>query len=166
MLGLGVLASFFTFSVFLFAGDPIGPSRRVVIQWNRAGAGRIRRFFGPGVMRSSSLLLVTGGLALAALTGLGIWAAAGASGSSSSDVARLAAFAGYAIAFYLFVVGLGAALRARAGAPLVARMLLFAILFGVAVGPWIVAAIAASSPRAAPGTMPTSWRRRRRSTSS
>jgi ABC-type transport system involved in multi-copper enzyme maturation permease subunit len=142
MVGLGVLASFFTFCVFLFAGDPIGPSRRVAIQWDRAGAGRLRRFLGPGVIRASSLLLVTGGLALAALTGFGLWAAAGATGSSSSDVARLAAFGGYAIAFYVFVVGLGAALRARASAPLVARMLLFALLFGITVGPWIVAAIA------------------------
>jgi ABC-type transport system involved in multi-copper enzyme maturation permease subunit len=141
-VGLGLLSAFFTFCVFLFAGDPIGPSRRVTIHWDRTGAGRLRRFLGPGVMRSSSLLIVAGGLSLTALAAVGLWGASGASGSRSSDVAKVAAFAGYAIAFYLFVVGLGAALRARSATSVVARLVLFAILFAVSVGPWIVAAIA------------------------
>ena len=45
------------------------------------------------------------------------------------------------VAFYVFVVGLSAFLRARASSALVARVLLFALLFVIAVGPWILAAI-------------------------
>jgi hypothetical protein len=48
----------------------------------------------------------------------------------------------YIIAFYVFIVGLGAYLRARSGSPLTARVTLAAILFGVSVVPWVVAAIA------------------------
>jgi ABC-type transport system involved in multi-copper enzyme maturation permease subunit len=140
--GIGMLALYLFFCVFLFMGDPIGPSRRVVIQWDRDRAGRLRRFLGPGVMRSSSLLLTSGGLALTAITAVGLWQTSGASSRTSDDTAGVALFAAYTIAFYLFVVGLGAFLRARASTPAVARVLLFAILFGVAVGPWIVAAIA------------------------
>jgi hypothetical protein len=40
------------------------------------------------------------------------------------------------------MVGLGAYLRARAATPLTARVLLFALLFALSVGPWVVAAIA------------------------
>jgi ABC-type transport system involved in multi-copper enzyme maturation permease subunit len=142
IVGLAVLSLFFAFCVFLFAGDPIGPSRRVTIHWDRAGAGRFRRFLGPGVMRAASLLLVAGGASLLLLTALGLWGAASAASLGSADASRVAAFGGYALAFYVFVVGLGAALRARASSPIVARMLLFAFLFAITVGPWVVAAIA------------------------
>jgi hypothetical protein len=50
----------------------------------------------------------------------------------------VACFAGYALAFHVFVVGLGAFLRARAQSSMSARVLLFAILFGVSVGPWFL----------------------------
>jgi ABC-type transport system involved in multi-copper enzyme maturation permease subunit len=138
---LGGLSAFFLFCVFLFAGDPIGPSRRVVIHWDRAGVGALRRFLGPGVMRSAMLVLAVGGVALASLSAFGVAVASSAAGSRSTDVASVLGFAGYALAFHVFAVGLGAFLRARAPEPLVARVLLFGVLFGVTVGPWIVAAI-------------------------
>lgn len=141
-LGVTGLFFFFSFCVFLFAGDPIGPSRRVTIHWDRIGAGRFRRFLGPGVMRSATLLLVAGGAGIALVALFGMERTAAASGTSSNDVGALACWAGYALAFYVFTVGLGAFLRARSSTSLGARVLLFAILFGVSVGPWIVAAIA------------------------
>jgi len=138
--GLSVVSVFLSFCVFLFAGDPIGPSRRVIAHWDRIGAGRLRRFLGPGVMRSAALLLAAGaGLVIVAAAGVERCAAA--SGASSNDVVGLACFAGYAVAFHVFVVGLGAFLRSRAQSAMSARVLLFAILFGVSVGPWIVAVI-------------------------
>lgn len=142
MIGVAGLLLFFSFCVFLFAGDPIGPSRRVVIHWDRIGAGRLRRFIGPGVMRSASLLLIGGGAGIAIVSALGLERTAAAAGTSSNDVAAVACFAGYALLFYVFTVGLGAFLRSRASTSLGARVLLFAVLFAVSVGPWIVAAIA------------------------
>lgn len=141
MSGLGCLLLFFCFSVFLLAGDPIGPSRRVTLCWDRERVGTFRRFLGPGVMRSATLLLVAGGAGLGLVCALGLSRTAAAGGTSHTDVASVACFGGHAVAFYVFVVGLGAFLRSRSATSLSARMLLFAILFAVAVGPWIVAAI-------------------------
>ncbi len=140
--GLTALGAFFLFCVFLFLGDPIGPSRRVRLHWERARRGALPRFLGPGVMRSALLVLVVGAGGLAALALLGASAAARASGTLSDSVVMVTLYSGYLIAFFVFVVGLGAFLRARTSAPLVARLLLAAVLFGVSVGPWVVAAVA------------------------
>jgi ABC-type transport system involved in multi-copper enzyme maturation permease subunit len=138
--GLSALFLFFVFCAFLFAGDPVGPSRRVTIHWDRVGAGFVRRFLGPGVMRSAGLLLAGG------LLGLGLATAAGffASGHSGfgHDAWSVLCFAAYAAGFYVFVVGLSAYLRARMATAVSARVVLFAVLFAISVGPWIVAAIA------------------------
>jgi hypothetical protein len=142
LLGLGGLFCFHQFGVFLFAGDPIGPSRRVTSHWDRVGAGRFRRFLGPGVMRSALLLLVAGGVGIVLVSLVGLERTAAAASPSSHDVAAVACFGGYALAFHVFVVGLGAFLRSRAATALSARVLLFAILFALTVGPWIFAAIA------------------------
>ena len=142
MCGIGGLLCFFCFCVFLFAGDPIGPSRRVIMQWDRDGSGRFRRFIGPGVMRSATLLLLAGGLGIALVAALGLERTAAAGSITHTDVASIACFGGYALAFYVFVVGLAAFLRSRARTALSARILLFALLVAVSVGPWIVAAIA------------------------
>lgn len=138
----GVL-SFLCFSVFLFVGDPFGPSRRVAAHWDRMGAGRLRRFFGPGVIRAALLLLIEGTVLLAALAAIGlILLADSPPGAAPTRMQQLGCFTLYAIAFYVFLVGLGALLRARSSSPAVARALLFSLLFAASVGPWIVAAIA------------------------
>lgn len=141
--GISAIAMHLTFCAFLFQGDPIGPSRRVMAQWERAKASRFLRFLGPGVMRSASLLTVVGLASLAALSVFGLFVVQmGGAGTRDVQIAQTLAFAGYAIAFFVFVVGLGTWLRARTATSVMARVLLFAIIFGVAVGPWIVAAIA------------------------
>jgi ABC-type transport system involved in multi-copper enzyme maturation permease subunit len=142
--GLCAFLSFLTFCVFLFAGDPIGPSRRVEVHWARGRTSRLRRFLGPGVMRSAALLLAVGALAIAALWGAGVSRLVAGAPAVSPEVAtrQLGYFAVYALAFYVFLVGLGAFLRARTASPMVARVLLLTLLFAIAVGPWIVAAIA------------------------
>src|SRR5690606_10123934 len=50
----------FGFSTFVFAGEPIGPSRRVVAHWDRDGAGAVRRFLGPGIVRTTTLEMLLG----------------------------------------------------------------------------------------------------------
>jgi ABC-type transport system involved in multi-copper enzyme maturation permease subunit len=140
--GLCALVVFFTFCVFLFAGDPIGPSRRVKKQWDEAGAGAVRRFLGPGVMRSAMLLLWSGLFGYGALTAIAL-AAIHFDGTAAPATASLevVSFAAYSALFYVFLVGLGAFLRSRTATPLVARLLLLTLLFAIAVGPWIVAAM-------------------------
>lgn len=140
--GISALLTFLSFCVFLFAGDPVGPSRRVQAHWDQMGAGRFRRFLGPGVMRSAVLLAIGGVASLAALTAccLGVIQASGHT-ASAEHAAQVIVFAAYALCFYVLTVGLGAWLRSRATSSLVARVLLFTILFSIAVGPWIVAAI-------------------------
>lgn len=141
--GMCAMLSFLTFCVFLFAGDPVGPSRRVEVTWARSRASRLRRFFGPGVTRSAYLLLAAGVPAVAALWAVGHRLLLGASlGTPEVQMRQLQYFAVYALAFYVFLVGLGAFLRARIAAPMVARVLLLTLLFSIAVGPWIVAVIA------------------------
>jgi hypothetical protein len=87
-------------------------------------------------MRSAAVLLLVGVMCLAAFTA---FAFAVTGGGREGD--RALALGAYAIAFFVFVVGLGALLRARAEAPIIARLLLFAVLFGVLIVPWVVAAI-------------------------
>lgn len=140
--GLAALFLFFVFCAFLFAGDPVGPSRRVTIQWDRLGAGALRRFLGPGVMRSAALLLAGGLVSIVLATVAGVVASTRPTGTVTVNPWAILCFAGYAAGFYVFVVGLGAYLRARMATAISARVVLFAVLFAVSVGPWIVAAIA------------------------
>ncbi|MEJ7731776.1 MAG: ABC transporter permease [Polyangiaceae bacterium] len=149
---LSALVVYLSFCVYLFAGDPIGPSRRVREMWQRAGAGRLRRFFGPGVMRSAVLLfgatlLALVGTTVAALIRLEQIHAVSMAGATSTivvsdDRQRVLVFAAYCCGFMVFVVGFMAWVRSRVVTALSARLIAFAALFGVAVGPWIVAAIA------------------------
>ncbi|WP_437632258.1 ABC transporter permease [Sorangium sp. So ce854] len=143
MAGMCAMFAYLTFCVFLFAGEPIGPSRRVEAHWARSRAGRLRRFLGPGVARSAHLLLAAGVPAVVALWAIGHRLVLGVTiASPEVQTRQLEYFAVYALGFYVFLVGLGAFLRARTASPMIARVLLLALLFAVAVGPWIVAAIA------------------------
>jgi ABC-type transport system involved in multi-copper enzyme maturation permease subunit len=137
--GVSALLFFFSFCVFLFQGDPIGPSRRVIAAWDEARAGSFRRFLGPGVMRSAVLVLIAGVTSLAVIAGASAFAM---SGAPTDDQLSALAFFGYSVAFYIFVVGLGAFLRARVSTSMVSRVVLFTILFAIAGIPWIFAVIA------------------------
>jgi ABC-type transport system involved in multi-copper enzyme maturation permease subunit len=138
--GLSALLFFFSFCVFLFAGDPIGPSRRVIAHWDQIRAGRFRRFLGPSVTRSAVLVLITGVVGLLALTGVSVIALN--IPGYTAEMEGIIVFGAYAIAFFVFTVGLGAYLRARSNSAVLARVLLFTFLFAAAVGPWVIAAIA------------------------
>jgi ABC-type transport system involved in multi-copper enzyme maturation permease subunit len=139
--GVCVLVVFFSFCTFLFAGDPIGPSRRVKAMWEKTHAGRFRRFLGPGVMRSAWMLLISQVVSMAALVAFAlIWMTT--HGAATDSLLKAGGFAGFAFGFMIFVIGFAAWIRARASTPLVGRVLLFTVLFALAIGPWIVAAIA------------------------
>ncbi|HEY3253839.1 MAG TPA: ABC transporter permease, partial [Polyangiaceae bacterium] len=125
------------FGAFLFAGEPLGPSLRVLAQWQRRGTSTVIQGLGPGVLRACSLLLLLTLSSLAANAGLGLLKA-----KTSADQTAVLAFHGYALAFFVFVVGFAAWARARAKSVATPRLLLATALFFAFVGPWIAMAVA------------------------
>jgi uncharacterized membrane protein len=140
--GLAVLFLFLVFTVFVVAGEPLGPSRRVMVHWDRHRVSALKRYFGPGILRAASLLLVLGLTALVLATGLSMLVQP-RSGAAATwlDLQRVGVFGGYAAAFFTFLLGMMAWTRTRSTGAAVPRLLLAAALFVACVGPWIVMAI-------------------------
>lgn len=129
------------FSCFVFAGEPIAPSRRVLARWDAEGATFVRRALGPGVMRAA-LTVLAAGLSATALVLLASVAGLSLAGRPRpADFASVVLVGGYAAAFLVFVVGFAAFVRARSNSSGGTRVLLLVMLFLVAAGPFIVAAI-------------------------
>ncbi len=127
---------------FVIAGEPLGPSRRVRVHWERHGAGPMLRFLGPGVLRAAALVLALGVLGLALQTVLGAVAVTARGGlHPESDVARVVSTGLYLAGFHAFLVGFAAFCRARSKTGATPRLLLLGTLFLALVGPWIVMAI-------------------------
>ena len=57
---ISVLLCLLVFAAFVFVGEPLGPSRRVRVHWDRESFGKLRRYLGPGILRAVSLLLLLG----------------------------------------------------------------------------------------------------------
>ena len=132
-----------SFMALVFCGEPIGPSRRVIRDWDKVGASTFRRFLGPGVIRANVLLNILGAFTMLVFASIGIAAIAvrGATDGPRHAMA-VAVFTAYGIGFLLFTTGLAAFARARTNAPGASRGILFAALFLISSGPWIVAAMA------------------------
>ena len=135
--GSGLIWAFGCFGAFLFAGEPLGPSSRVLTHWERAGTSGFVRSLGPGILRASVLLIALTAAGLAGNAVVGLFAA-----KTQADRDALVAFHGYALAFFGFVVGFNAWARARASGAGTPRVLLVVALFFAFVGPWIAMAIA------------------------
>jgi hypothetical protein len=143
LVGTSCFIAFLLFAAFLFLGEPLGPSRRVRVHWQRSAASFRTRYFGPGILPASSLLFFAGLLGLALHMGVGAWLQiARAKSSAALDAQRVGAFVAYLGAFFVFVVGFCVWARARALASAVPRLLLLGVLFLASVGPWIAMAIA------------------------
>ena len=140
LLGEGALFLLCIFVAFLFAGEPLGPSRRVEVHWQREGVSAVRRLVGPGVIQASVTLVVltAGCFGVLALGGFLLL-------PSAVDGMAVVAFGGYAAAFVVFVAGFAAFTRARSAGPGVPRVLLLGALFLAFVGPYIAMAIAGVS---------------------
>jgi ABC-type transport system involved in multi-copper enzyme maturation permease subunit len=89
--GGSALFVFMMLAAYLFAGDPLGPSRRVRMHWDRRGAGKLKRLFGPGIIRASWIQLAASGVALAGLGIAGVLATLG-SASETKDHRQIALF--------------------------------------------------------------------------
>ncbi|MEO9143557.1 MAG: ABC transporter permease [Polyangiaceae bacterium] len=142
--GVSTFAAFITFCLFMFVFEPYGPSRRVTIHLLREGAGPLRRFFGPGLMKSVTLVILLGilGIVGIAMFDAGALEAYGtAAVDREIDIQKVFVWTAYTALFSLFIAGLVTWLRARDNTPWIARLIAFAILFLVSALPWIIVAI-------------------------
>ncbi len=131
------------FCAMLFAFEPPGPSRRVRIHWARTKVSALTRFFGPGLIKTSVLVMFLGvvGLVAVAVATMAALEALGTGYDKQTKILQIFLFTAYATPFFVFVVGLHAWLRARGSSPWIARLIACGILFLIAAGPWVVAAI-------------------------
>ena len=139
---------FFIFVVLMVAGEPLGPSRRVRVAWDRAGRSRALRALGPGVVPATTWLIGLVLVAFAACIGVGLLTL-----TKPSDRDVLIAFDGQLLAFLLFLCGLSAFFRTRAEGATVPRVLLVVTTVVAAIGPWIVMAIAGVVTQTSDGTL-------------
>jgi ABC-type transport system involved in multi-copper enzyme maturation permease subunit len=139
---------FFTFVVFMVAGEPIGPSRRVRVAWERARRSALLRALGPGVVPATTWLLGLMLLAYAICIGAGLLTL-----TAADDRMVLVAFDGQLLAFLVFLCGISAFFRTRAEGATVPRVLLILTIVTAAIGPWIVMAIAGFVARSGDGTL-------------
>jgi ABC-type transport system involved in multi-copper enzyme maturation permease subunit len=133
----GLLFAFFTFVVFMVAGEPLGPSRRVRVAWDRARRSALLRALGPGVVLASTWLLSLMLIAYAASLGASLLTL-----TDPDERTAMLALNGYLIAFLVFLCGISAFFRSRSEGATVPRVLLVVILLAVTIGPWVVLAIA------------------------
>ncbi|MCC6665067.1 MAG: ABC transporter permease [Polyangiaceae bacterium] len=142
-IALSLMFIFLTTMAFVFAGEPLGPSRRVLIHWERRGVGRLRRYLGPGITRAVSLLMILGTLCLGLQMAVGVILELTAGGPlAHQNATRVVAFGGYLVGYCLFLAGLSAWTRARAATTSVPRAILVAALFLTSAGPWLAMAVA------------------------
>jgi hypothetical protein len=139
---------FFTFVVLMVAGEPLGPSRRVRVAWDRAGRSAMRRALGPGVVPATTWLLGLILVAFTACVGVGLLTL-----SKPTDRDVLIAFDGQLLAFLVFLCGLSAFFRTRAEGATVPRVLLVVTTVVAAIGPWIAMAIAGVVTQTSDGTL-------------
>ncbi|MBK8942772.1 MAG: ABC transporter permease [Polyangiaceae bacterium] len=139
---LMLLLLFFIFAVGVFMGEPLGTSRRVRHRWAREGTSALARWLGPSMERTFVLLLA-GAVASMAILGVVTFSSAAwrSTTASAFEYTALSRFGGYVCGFCLFCIGLGAWLRSRSNNLFGVRLLYAVILGGLAVVPWIVAAL-------------------------
>jgi hypothetical protein len=137
LVAQALLFSFYLTLAFLILGEPLGPSRRVEIHFERQRASALRRFFGPGVVPASSCLLLLTVFSFSVLTFAGVLGA-----PTRNESNALIGVGGYALCFLSFVFGFAAFTRAGSRSSGVPRVLLLGALFLALVGPWIAMAIA------------------------
>lgn len=138
-----LLSAFLGFTTFVFAGEPVGPSRRVKTEWQRTARGALGRFLGPSAVNAGILQMIVGCVTITAVAvvctqilrrevGLG----------TDQTVEGLRRLVAYTLGFYVFLVGFSTWARVRSSTPLVTRIILVVTLAAIAIVPWVIAAIA------------------------
>jgi ABC-type transport system involved in multi-copper enzyme maturation permease subunit len=139
-----VFALYLLLCALLFAAEPPGPSRRVEVRWQRAGAGVVTRFFGPGLFRTMLLvvLLCVCGIATIAIIDWTALALGPTVTRKDRYLDQIVLVASYATPYCVFSIGLVAWLRSRSASAWIPRIIAVGVFFLIAVAPWVAAAIA------------------------
>ena len=129
----GLLFFAFTFAALLLLGaEPVSASKRVLIRLGRrVGRQPLGR---PGLVTTIGMFLAVS-LATATAMMLAVIATLGASGSRMRELGQVASAYAYGAAFFLFVGGLLALLRARGTNALIARLVTVGTVVAAALGP-------------------------------
>jgi ABC-type transport system involved in multi-copper enzyme maturation permease subunit len=143
-----LLFTFFVFAIFLVAGEPLGPSRRVRVAWQREQRGAFRRALGPGIVGATTWLLALLLLGFTASIGVGLLVFA-----TATERSMLIAVSGQLAAFLVFLCGISAFFRARSQGATVPRVLLLVTILTASIGPWILMAIAGLLTRSGDGAL-------------
>ena len=158
VMGETAFAVFAGFCALLFAFDPPGPSRRVLVHWRRMGAGVLRRFFGPGLPKTASLVVLLCFVGLIAVPAIDLvmlylqpatsptasasWTYWSPHAPSRNDrLSQIFVFGAYCAPYFVFTMGIVAYFRSRGNTPWMTRLIAGGILFLMAAAPWVVAAI-------------------------
>jgi ABC-type transport system involved in multi-copper enzyme maturation permease subunit len=133
MLATGFLA---IFGVLVLLADPLGASMRVQRRWELANAGRLHRWFGPGLVRTMKLVL----FASLGLLGVLLAAAYVLGAVLTIPVGDDALVVGcYCAGFITFIVGLAVALRSRSNNATSVRLIIGIIFIAICAIPPIAA---------------------------
>jgi hypothetical protein len=141
LIAQGLLALLSTFALFVLCSDAIGPSRRVLSEWNRARVGAFRRFFGPGLARTALLLVVVTFASQVLVGAVGIAVSRLPAGLGPHGDAIIV-FGAYTTCFFGFLAGFATFSRSLGPGRLPPRALLALCLFAAVAGPLFVLAIA------------------------
>lgn len=138
--GILAFAAHVVACALIFASEPPGPARRITIRWDRAQAGALRRFLGPGLVRTMVLVIFMSTLGTAVIATLGSLSVA-RTPASARHLEEIAVVAAYVVPFSVFAIGLVSMLRARSASAWVARVVAAGVLFLVSAAPWVAAAV-------------------------
>jgi hypothetical protein len=143
LVALAFLFAYLGFMALLFAREPFGPSRRVLVRYAREHSGGLKRALGPGLAKTSALFLCVGLASIAAVTGTGVGVLAGTGlvTRSSPEALQLLALALYGSLFFVFLVGLSTFVRARGTSPWASRLITVGVVALISIVPWVAAAV-------------------------
>ncbi len=147
----GVLFFGFTFAALLLLGaEPVTASKRVLMRLARQASRR--SIANPGLVTTIGMFL---GVSLATATAmmLGVIATLGSSGNSLRNLGQVMSAYAYGAAFFLFVGGLLAVLRARGSNALLARLITVGVVVAAALGPPIFLLIMKATTDGATGDL-------------
>jgi hypothetical protein len=135
---------FFThlvFGCFLFAGEAIGPSRRVRAMLREASP--LRRFLSPGVVKAARLQLIEALVLFTLMVGASFLMLAKHSTKTwTEELFALGLICSYPVGFFIFLVGVAAWYRAKSSHGGTGRLMLVVYGFVASTVPWVVAAVA------------------------
>jgi hypothetical protein len=139
LIGIGVAWLLSLSTLMGLAGEPVGPSRRVLAQWAKTKPGSLRRFLGPGLVRAAVLVVVVGAASALLLSVTSVVKELRA--GRTEHALGIGLCTGYGIALLAFLAGFVVFIRSSGLRRADPRALVLLALFLATFGPLLAAAI-------------------------